>query len=69
MSKLKVLSLSCMLALALTGPAFLQYIYLDANGDGDNTATHGLTASGQHSDRYLNTTIEFPPRMGGQRLA
>jgi len=47
MSKLKLLGLSCMLALAaFTAPAFAQYMYLDANGDGINSPadTLALTA-------------------------
>ena len=47
MSKLKVLSVSCMLALAaLPGPVFAQYIYIDANGDGINTSADSLNAVG-----------------------
>ena len=57
MSKLKVLSLSCMLALAaLPGPAFGQYIYIDANGDGVNTSADSLNAAGPTVlTIYLNT--------------
>src|SRR5438093_3851419 len=57
MSKLKVLSLSCMLALAaLPGPAFGQYIYIDANGDGVNTSADSLNAAGPTIlTIYLNT--------------
>jgi hypothetical protein len=47
MSKLNLLACSCMLALVvLTEPAFAQYMYLDANGDGINTAAECLSAEG-----------------------
>src|SRR2546425_2570307 len=57
MSKLKVLSLSCVLALAaLTGPASAQYMYLDANGDGISSSADRLNAVGPAVlTIYLNT--------------
>ena len=43
MSKLMLLGLTCMLALAaLPGSAFAQYMYLDANGDGVNSTADSL---------------------------
>ena len=46
MSKLKVLSVSCMLALAaLPGPVFAQYIYIDAKEFGGDVRTTGRRVS------------------------
>ena len=71
MSKLKVLSVSCMLALAaLPGPVFAQYIYIDANGDGINTSADSLNAVGPTIlTIYLSTNHDRRVTLIAQRTA
>jgi hypothetical protein len=45
MSKLKLIGSCCVLTILAT-PAFAQYMYLDANGDGVNTSADSLNAAG-----------------------